>query len=1062
VANLIADMSRRSAWLVNANGQNITELAKGTSSLAPNEYGIRVTLSDADGNAGVPAAMPSERAELQASPKGNYETLQWWRWVERFDANFPWVSYDRWCVCLQFHGANDGAPQAYLMWEIYQNLRRLNCNGGQKDTNYLGTWPLNAGTEVEWRMGIVWSTNPSVGRIIAIRNNVQVLDVRLRTTYAVQVPYPKLGIYRYAGINGFMGVNIWGYKLWDSDPGPFGGGDPVLAISPYPTASVQAGNTIQFTASPSATWSLNPSTGRGTITSSGLYTAPQTVPSPNNVQVTGTYSGSQGVQTKTTTVTINDATLSISPYPTASVESGGTIQFTANLPVTWSINPSPGYGSITSGGLYTAPSGLTTQTSAQVIATYQGSQGTQTRSTTVTITVPVIPTYNARRAGILLGGKMPTDPACAGRLDGFRTTGALWIADPVAPDDSGYRGWLTAARAAGCETLYWVCPTQMHAALSAGSSEDARIYGGTNQAAVFNLHPEWFWSWQTGMNPQDFTIDGVNWMTNMRPGSAWIDHFVAWAADFFANRSLHSGTTIFNGLLLHQTGNDLPVSPSNWSSTYADLWTEGCHELVRKLRTALGPDVLLVANGDWHLRRQIVWPKDISTIAVVDENNRPSMLKGGHPDLNGRMWEEMPSRSGGTQLVRAQIDKLPVTTPTALAPSGYRWAETQSGRVAIRPRFVGFDYTNPSTAQIDDYVNVGATTAPHNLGFLNGGGPGYGSYDQASIPGVVTEELINHVPNTWVYSNVDVTPPMPGSISELTNVGRTVTVAYRLPVDADRAKTTIARKASAWLYTDTYVNGTVVATLTPGAAGNAIHQQANVPAGTWYYKIFTEDAAGNINRDSNVMSINVPDVPADVTPPYAPTGIDAQVDGQVLTVTVTLIEDTDRIKTTIARKTSSWTQGQSYTQGVVIGQIFPGGLGANTVVESGLAPATYYIKAFTEDLAGNVNTTGPQVSVTISPPQLQPLGAVGGWPRRYPATARQSGRAEFSGTGTQTVFVIAHSLGVAPRRVSVSAGSAGASSDFYAVADQTQITVTYHTAPPAGSGNVVLNWEVEA
>jgi hypothetical protein len=69
--------------------------------------------------------------------------------------------------------------------------------------------------------------------------------------------------------------------------------------------------------------------------------------------------------------------------------------------------------------------------------------------------------------------------------------------------------------------------------------------------------------------------------------------------------------------------------------------------------------------------------------------------------------------------------------------------------------------------------------------------------------------------------------------------------------------------------------------------------------------------------------------------------------------------------------------------------------------------------------------------------------------------------ATFSGNGSQTVFTIAHELVGTPKMAVVTAGSSDAKGDFYVTYDATNITVTYATAPPSGTNNVVLNWYAE-
>jgi hypothetical protein len=72
-----------------------------------------------------------------------------------------------------------------------------------------------------------------------------------------------------------------------------------------------------------------------------------------------------------------------------------------------------------------------------------------------------------------------------------------------------------------------------------------------------------------------------------------------------------------------------------------------------------------------------------------------------------------------------------------------------------------------------------------------------------------------------------------------------------------------------------------------------------------------------------------------------------------------------------------------------------------------------------------------------------------------------SGTATFSGNGTTTVFTIAHGLAGTPKSYRVEAGSADAKGDKYVTADATNLTVTFATAPPTGTNNVVLVWSAE-
>ena len=101
------------------------------------------------------------------------------------------------------------------------------------------------------------------------------------------------------------------------------------------------GATQQFTASAASTWSAS----CGSISSSGLYTAPNT---QTSCTVTGTATDGSG-HTASTTVTVSSG-FTVSPT-TASVSEGATQQFSASLGATWAAS----CGSVDGTGLFTAP-----------------------------------------------------------------------------------------------------------------------------------------------------------------------------------------------------------------------------------------------------------------------------------------------------------------------------------------------------------------------------------------------------------------------------------------------------------------------------------------------------------------------------------------------------------------------------------------------------------------------------------------------------------------------------------------------------------------------------------
>jgi RHS repeat-associated protein len=159
-------------------------------------------------------------------------------------------------------------------------------------------------------------------------------------------------------------------------------------ISPS-IVGLNASQSQQFTATNSCnvavTWSM-PTGSPGTLTSSGLYTAPGAIPVPQTVAITAS---NQGNPSQTATVTLLPP-ISVSVSPTsATMSENQTQQFTATVnnslsqAVTWTMSPA-GSGSLDQTGAYIAPSSIITQQTVTVTAT---SQTDPTKSASAMITL---------------------------------------------------------------------------------------------------------------------------------------------------------------------------------------------------------------------------------------------------------------------------------------------------------------------------------------------------------------------------------------------------------------------------------------------------------------------------------------------------------------------------------------------------------------------------------------------------------------------------------------------------------------------------------------------------
>jgi hypothetical protein len=218
-----------------------------------------------------------------------------------------------------------------------------------------------------------------------------------------------------------------------------------MSMSPA-SLTLQTGHTQQFNATvtgssnTAVTWSA---TG-GSISASGMYTAPTTAGS-YVVKATSMADSTVSASTTVSVTTTPVVAVTLSP-PAASVVINGTQQFTAtvtgssNTAVTWTASG----GSISSGGLYTAPgaAGSVTVTASSV------ADNTKLASATVTVTtVPVVlVTLSPTSASLLTNGTRQFTAA----VTGSSNTAVTWSATGGIVSSSGF---YTAPNTAGSFTV---------------------------------------------------------------------------------------------------------------------------------------------------------------------------------------------------------------------------------------------------------------------------------------------------------------------------------------------------------------------------------------------------------------------------------------------------------------------------------------------------------------------------------------------------------------------------------------------------------------------------------
>ena len=185
-----------------------------------------------------------------------------------------------------------------------------------------------------------------------------------------------------------------------------------ITISPTsaklaPSASRQFGAQVTGNANTLVSWSVAGSgcagSNCGTITQTGLYTAPATIPNPPVVTVKVT---SQADTTKSASAQVTIATaVSITISPTTALLTVSTqrqfqavVTGTTNTGVTWTVTGAgcsgSSCGTVSSGGLYIAPPTVPTPSTVMVRAT---AQADSTRSASAEITIA--PTNNSKLNG---------------------------------------------------------------------------------------------------------------------------------------------------------------------------------------------------------------------------------------------------------------------------------------------------------------------------------------------------------------------------------------------------------------------------------------------------------------------------------------------------------------------------------------------------------------------------------------------------------------------------------------------------------------------------------------
>lgn len=436
------------------------------------------------------------------------------------------------------------------------------------------------------------------------------------------------------------------------------------------------------------------------------------------------------------------------------------------------------------------------------------------------------------------------------------TVNRQWVA--------GTEDWLVAGRAAGMEALYYADVMEVPTGWSF-AGEERELYGGYSSWSA--MPDSWFWTGSKATASQRINYGG-HYMLNMRPGSPWLVWLLEnWLPQIFVRRA-----GLFDGIFWDVLGNRLWVSV--WSGTMtatvdsyagdgrteAENWIRGVHWFLDQARQVVGPEPIFIGNNVYNTRNLGSGMPSLPSIT----GGYPSMQQGGHPALNGCMFEG----ANGSQHPVATVAATVAGDAIGDAPEGFEWATDAGGRL----RFIVLSSRSSSPTDLQAYTGIDAAQ-------IGAAPSGYTSSSQNQVSGTVREARADHLQGwTWTEPGAgggDTTPPLaPDSLTAGPVDGPDVPLAWSLPTDADRASFTIARKASSWGASENPSAGTAVVQQSPGAdgAGSATDTPGD---GTWYYKAFTTDAAGNVQRGGPTASATVAttaEEPPDAYADHAHTG----------------------------------------------------------------------------------------------------------------------------------------------------------------------------------------------
>lgn len=253
-------------------------------------------------------------------------------------------------------------------------------------------------------------------------------------------------------------------------------------ISPT-TASVKIGQSQQFTSAGATSWTAS----AGVISSSGLYTAPATMPASSAVTVTATGPGGSA-SAAVTLVPLPPQTIS----PAAvSLDLGATQQFVSPGATSWTAS----MGTVSSSGLYTAPATWTGTSAATVTA--MGPGGSASAAVTIINSTPT--TISPTVAGVLLGGTQQFTSSGGvswSAVKGTITSTGLYTAPAALPSPASDTVTVTGPGGSATASITLLPPTPTITAVGSNNQVPLGIFSTTISGTGFLANSV---AWLNGM-----------------------------------------------------------------------------------------------------------------------------------------------------------------------------------------------------------------------------------------------------------------------------------------------------------------------------------------------------------------------------------------------------------------------------------------------------------------------------------------------------------------------------------------------------------------------------------